>query len=437
MVDTLKPRSHAERIALFRAQVIGPLVAQQLFRGELKAGLRRLSKQPFMPPGASRSRTYGVSTLENWYYRLKRGGLQALSPKQRSDAGHGRALTEEQRDLLCAIRQEYPSASAELIVRTLQADGRLEAGQVSASTVRRLFRERGLPRRPRDLQSRQRRRWQVERPGHLWHADVCHGQTLRVGERAIPVRIHAILDDASRYIVALMVSSNEREAEMLELLARAVRRFGAPNMLYLDNGATYTGETLRIACARLDIALVHARPYDPEARGKMERFWRTMREGCLDHLGCVASLHDIQVRLFAWLDTHYHRAPHAGLMGQAPGQRWITRQLTAINEEKLAAALMTTGRRRVRKDGTISVGGMDWEIELGHLAGRLVRIERCLLEPNRPPVLVIEDRRIELQPVEPVVNSTRKRRSFTPKPGLDQIAFDPNAVHLDRYFGRL
>ncbi len=46
----------------------------------------------------------------------------------------------------------------------------------------------------------------------------------------------------------------------------------------------------------------------------MERFWRSLRAGCLDHLGSLSSLHDVQVRLDAFVADHYHRAPHGGLL---------------------------------------------------------------------------------------------------------------------------
>lgn len=203
MKDTLGPRDHAEAVALFRAQLVGPLRTAELHHGELRAELIRLSRQRHTPPGAVRSRTFAVSTLERWLYAYKVGGLDALRPRRRTDAGHGRALGEPQRELLCNIRREHPSASAELIVRTLVADGRLESKQVSAATVRRLFREHGLRRLPRRAQydHTERRRWCAEKPGYLWHADVCHGPTLNLNGRRTPVRIHAILDDASRYIV--------------------------------------------------------------------------------------------------------------------------------------------------------------------------------------------------------------------------------------------
>jgi hypothetical protein len=257
-----------------------------------------------------------------------------------------------------------------------------------------------------------------------------------MGERRIPLRIHAILDDASRYVVALAVFSTEREADMLELTARALRRWGGvPRTLYLDNGSTYSGQMLATSCARLGVTLRHARPHDPQARGKMERFWRTLREGCLDHLGAVATLHDVQVRLLAWLDVHYHKVPHAGLMARAPDAVWAERELDCIDEAKLSAAMTAHGRRRVRKDGTLSVGGVDWETDQGFLAGKLVRIERNLAEPTEPPVVVHEGQRRPLRFVDPVANG-RRRRSFTPKPGIDAVAFDPTETLLDTYFGR-
>ena len=50
MPDSLKPKDHVEAVALFRAQVIGPLTARELTRGELAAELRRLSETSFRPP---------------------------------------------------------------------------------------------------------------------------------------------------------------------------------------------------------------------------------------------------------------------------------------------------------------------------------------------------------------------------------------------------
>jgi transposase InsO family protein len=410
----IKPKDRAEAVALFRSEIIGALCRRELDRGELHSALRDLSGQRFRPPGHPLARRYGVSTLERWYYAYKRGGLEALRPGRRSDAGRARALTDAQRELLLEIRREHPTASVPLILRTLVEDGRLEPGAVSAATVRRLFVDHGLDRVAlRDGGGRKTRlRWQAEHPMALWHGDVCHGPALKIGEQSVPLRIHAMLDDASRFIVAIEAHSTEREVDMLGLLCRALRRHGAPDALYLDNGSTYRGEALRLACERLGITLLHAQPGDAPARGKMERFWRTLREQCLDPLGPLASLEQVDDRLRSFVDA-YHRSAHAGLIGRSPGavfsERDPSRDDDHLTEEKLRDALTVREKRRVRRDTTVSVDGTDWELDQGFLAGRVVIVARSFAEPTAPPWVEYEGKRWPLHPVDPIKNARTKR----------------------------
>jgi hypothetical protein len=279
---------------------------------------------------------------------------------------------------------------------------------------------------------------QAAEPGALWHADVCHGPALKIRGVSQPLRIHALLDDASRFILAIEARHQEREVDMLGILVRALRRHGPPDVLYLDNGSTYSGEILRTACARLGIALVHAKPYDAPARGKMERFWRTLREGCLDHLGEVASLHDVEVRMLAFLDRHYHVSPHASLLGRAPGAVYAarTRPPDALDEAKLRDALTVRERRRVRRDTTVSVLGTDYELAQGFLAGRVVTVGYSMLDGK--PWVEHEGRRLELHEVDPVANARRKRLPRRPPATAAPAAtpFDPAGVLLDFATGR-
>jgi putative transposase len=214
-------------------------------------------------------------------YAYRAGGLAALRPAPRSDRGHAQELTTEQRQLLLDIRRVHRSASVPLILRTLVADGRFEAGAISPATVRRLYVEHGLDRVPMREGGGQktRLRWEAASPGALWHADVCHGPALTID--ASRGRCGSTRSWRCEPLRRRRRGAPHRARDMLEILVRALRRHGPPDVLYLDNGSTYIGEVLRTACARLGISLLHARPYDAPARGKMERFWRTLREGCL------------------------------------------------------------------------------------------------------------------------------------------------------------
>jgi transposase InsO family protein len=434
MPVALVPRDHAEAVALFRAELVGPLARRELDRGELVAALRELAAVTYRPPGRRASRRFGVSTFERWYYAYLAGGLAALRPDPRSDRGRGRALTPEVRELLLDIRREHPTASAPLILRTLVADGRLQAGLVSPTTVTRLYRDAGLERGTRP-DGHTRLRWQAEHAGALWHGDVCHGPALRIGGTTRPLRIHGMLDDASRYVVALEARHTERETDMLDVFLAALRRHGAPDGVYLDNGSTYRGDSLRLCCERLGVTLIHARPGDAAARGKMERFWRTLRGGCLDHLAGLTSLHDVQVRLDAFLDQHYHRAPHGGLLGKSPAVAWAGAQCRAVDEPALAAALTVHHRRRVRRDGTVDLDGCVWQLDQGFLAGRVVTVIAAHAGLAGDPVAVHDGHRYDLRPAEPSAASRtrRRRRGEVPPPATP---FDPAGALLDKSAGR-
>jgi putative transposase len=443
-MSTLEARDRAEEVAVFRHGIVSALALRHgLAHGELADALRRISGESYRPPDSPRTRRFSVSTLERWLYLYKKGGLEALRPSPRSDRGRGRDLGPELRELLLDIRREFPTASVPLIRTTLSADGRLDPEKVSAATIRRLFWQEGLTRlatRKQENGSKTRLRWQTLRPDALWHGDVCHGPTLLVGDRRTPVRVHALMDDHSRFVVSLRVVSTEREQDMLDLFVAALRTHGKPDALYLDNGSTYRGDILRLLCGRLGISLLHARPYDPEARGKMERFWLTMRRQVLDFCDGLSSLHDVQVRIHAWLDTHYHRAPHSGLMGKTPSGVYAPdgRDIEAVDDDLLKKALIVTETRKVRRDTTISVEGTTYELDRGWLAGRTIEVSWSALDDRPVPWAEYEGKRYDLHVVDPTRNASRARpqRHETPETPAREVVFDPPKALLDRAVGR-
>jgi putative transposase len=426
----LSPTDHPEAVAIFRLTVLGPLLLHPLSHGQLSSALRTLREQRFRPPRADSTRTFSVPTLERWLYAYRASGLSGLRPQPRSDRGFAQELSEELRELLLDIRREHPKASVSLLLETLIAEGSLDKTKVSEPTVRRLYAAAGLPRHaPRgEGGTKTRLRWQASLPGALWHGDVCHVTTCKVGGKPTPLRIHGMLDDASRYVVALEAHTTEKEVDMLGMLVDALRRQGKPDALYLDNGSTYRGEVLKTACARLGITLLHAKPYDPEARGKMERFWRTLRDGLLSYLGDVASLAEINQQLQAFLDKRYHVRPHASLLGKSPAKVYATRDegQGAIDEAALRVALTERTRRHVSSDNVLSFDGVAYELDQGFLAGKNVTVAQCFVTPDEPPWVEHEGKRLVLRVLDPVKNARRTRppRVEGEKP-TRRTGFDP------------
>jgi transposase InsO family protein len=434
---SIQPQDHAEAVAIFRAMVIGPVVQRTFSHGELAAGLRELSEQRFRPPEATSTRTYSVPTLERWVYAYRADGLAGLRPRPRSDRGFAQDIPDELRELLLDIRREYPNASVPLIRQSLIDEGRMDPELVSEPTLRRLYAAHGLSRRATrtDSGNKTRRRWQADRPGAIWHGDVCHVTHIDVGGQTLPIRVHGLLDDASRNVIALEAHTTEKELDMLGMLVDALRVHPKPDSLYLDNGSTYRGEILQTVCARLGIALLHARPYDPQARGKMERFWRTLREGCLEYIRIVACLADVHEELRAWVDKRYRHAPHSSLFGKSPAKVYATRPADRgpVDEATLRTALTIRSRRRVSNDNVLTLDGFAWELDQGFLAGQIVTVAHCFLTPNERPWVEHEGKRLALHPLDPVKNARRKRalvRGPTPDKPQRPVDFAPNRALL-------
>lgn len=168
--------THRETVALFRLGVVGDLLAMDLEPGELQEELVRRAQRRYRAPDSSRTRRYHWKTLQRWYYAAKADQPGALEPTSRA-RGFALALTDEQRKMLLDMRRANRWAAASLILDQAVANGVVAEGQVSVSTVRRLFAAAGLRRLSRKRAQRadvQRRRWQAAKPGDLWHGDVCH-----------------------------------------------------------------------------------------------------------------------------------------------------------------------------------------------------------------------------------------------------------------------
>jgi hypothetical protein len=147
----------------------------------------------------------------------------------------------------------------------------------------------------------------------------------------------------------------------------------------------------------------------------------------------------VQVRLGAFLDQHYHHAPHAGLLGKTPAALWDAsepdRRADAVTEDHLARALTVRARRRVRRDTTVSTRGQDYQLDQGFLAGRLVTVAYTLVG-DAPPWVEHDGTRYALRPVDVEANGKKPRRGDGTPHAASTVPFDPAGALLDRAAGR-
>ena len=319
-----------QQVALFRFERIADLLRLEAGSKALRRRLRERAGQECSIPGTSRQRV-SATTLRRWMARYRAGGLEALYPKPRSDRGRRRALAPELASLLVAIKEREPDLPVRKVIRRARREGPVPAAvRLAPTTVYRLLRDEGLMRRtPHEEASQDQRRWGYLRAGELWMSDVLHGPKIRCDRGGRRSRrksyLIAFIDDATRVVPHAAFRFGESYADYLPVFKSALLKRGLPERLFVDNGSVYRCHHLRVVCASLNIQLLHSRAYHPAGKGKIERFFRTLRGQFLRPLQEPGrlDLERINRRLGAWLEGEYHQTPHGGLEdGRTPLQQW-------------------------------------------------------------------------------------------------------------------
>ena len=230
-----------------------------------------------------------------------------------------------------------------------------------------------------------------------WMSDVMHGPAVPDGRRRRKTYLAAFIDDATRVVPFATFAFAENTATYLPALKQAILRRGLPARLYVDNGANYRSRQLSLVCARLGVALIHARPYQPAAKGKIERWFRTLRGAWLNHLDldAIDGLDALNRRLWAWVEGEYHNSPHRGLDGETPLDRWAAAGADVRYPDPGPAfddLFMFEAKRRVMKDRTVSLHGRLYEVE-AVLIGDTVILRYDPQAPSNRPLQVLHDGR--------------------------------------------
>jgi hypothetical protein len=214
-------------------------------------------------------------------------------------------------------------------------------------------------------------------------SDVMHGPAVLVeGKKRRKTYLLALLDDATRLIPFAAFALTENTAAFLPVLQQAIVRRGLPKRLYVDNGAVYRSHHLSLVCAKLGITLIHARPYQPQGKGKMERFFRTVRMQLLPVLAepDLVSLDALNRRLWGWIEGEYHQAPHKGLEGETPADRWARNSdEVKMPDAEIGDLFLFEQKRKVARDRTVSLHGVVFEVD-AMLVGETVTLR---FDPSR------------------------------------------------------
>jgi len=367
-------RARAQAVGLFRYGLIQDALEPSLSTKQRGRLVRALAAQAHPGPFGSPVQV-SRATLDRWIRDYRTGGFAALVPAPRRVLPVTPAHVLE---LAVALKTEAPDRTAAQVAVVLAAHSGFAP---SARTLQRHFAAAGLTRsRPDGAPLAVFGRFEAERPNVRWVGDALHGPQV-AGRKAILI---AFLDDHSRAVVAARWGHAENAVALRETLKVGLASRGRPAQCYVDNGAMFIDAGLRRACAVLGIKLTHSQPGRPAGRGKIERFFKTVRDQFLVEISddpddpnsagtSVASLTELNGLFTAWVEQVYHQRVHTET-DMAPLARFLAAGAPVPTPaDRLTEAFRWGEWRTVTKTATVSLHGNHYEVDAA-LAGARVEL---------------------------------------------------------------
>lgn len=369
---------HATQMAHFRYGVIGSLLAESHLN--LKERLEALAKLEWTLP-CGLIRTYAAATVEDWYYDYRKFGFEALKNPPRKDKNTQRTIPEDVADEIDLIFKEFTDIKNINVIRRLDSRDLRPQGKPSQATLYRYLKKvRPLPEKADKL----RRAFEASRPGGLYQTDLMYGPKLKFTGKDGRARnqdtyLIAIIDDHTRMICSAQFFTDQGLMNYLIILEEALRSRGIPEKIYCDNGQIFISRQVQRIGAELGMKVVRAQVRDAAAKGKIERFFKTVRDQFIDgtmrfEAKKIKTLEDLN-RLFRYYLENYNSREHSAI-GCSPRERWLRSDFQPrFPPQNLAidTLFLLEDERTVKKDGTVSVKNRLFEL-FSTYAGEKVKV---------------------------------------------------------------
>ena len=336
--------------AVFWCSLLGPILLDDVPVGDRRRFLKELSQREVSLPNGRRKRL-SLSTLRRKVRQFRQQKISGLRRKPRSDRGGVRKKRQAMLARAIELRREQPRRTPHAINRLLEQEfGRT----LPKSTLNRHFRQAGVTRKKlADSPTKIRCRWTREQVNAMWVGDFSEGPKVFHHGRAIKSHLSIWIDVHSRYVVEGRYYFRENLDILLDSLLRAWGSHGASRELYVDNAKVYHSGALKLACAQLNIHLLHRPPRDPPAGGVIERVIQTAQQQFEDEVraGNVLTLDELNRYFLAWLHADYHLTIHSAT-GTTPCARFEehTRFRRDVNMREVLELFHVQEKRTVNEE---------------------------------------------------------------------------------------
>jgi transposase InsO family protein len=313
------------------------------------------------------SRQFTWRTIQTWFYRYKNHGITGMTPQPRKDRGQTRKVTPE--ELLEALNAAKPHfhhqrTNKRALYRFCIEKGLLQADRIAQTTFYRFLREYDLLAADDNDDNKQRLAFSMKYANQLWQADTMFGPHVDTGTATRKqARLIAFLDDASRVLCHGQFFFEENVDTLVQALRAAFYKRGIPEQLLVDNGSIYSSQEITLICARVGCLLRHTAVRDAAAKGKIERFFRRVRDQFLIKNLDLSSLETLNRQFTHWVENDYNAMPHDAI-GMKPIDRFgidLARVRFLSPSEHNDELFHAEAVRKVKKDNTFSFLGRRYE----------------------------------------------------------------------------
>lgn len=313
-------------------------------------------------------RQFTWRTIQTWYYRYQNHGITSMTHRSRKDKGQVRKVTPE--ELLEAINAARPHfhnqrTNKRALYRFCIEKGLLHADRIAQTTFYRFIREYDLL-AANDDHNKKRLAFSMKYANQLWQADTMFGPYLDSGGGGggrKQAKLIAFIDDASRVLCHGEFFFEENVDTLVKAIRAAFYKRGVPEQLLVDNGSIYSCQEITLICARVGCILRHTAVRDAAAKGKIERFFRRVRDQFLVRKLDLSSLEALNRQFAHWVENDYNAVPHDAI-GMKPIDRFgidRARVRFLAPSEHNDELFYAEAARKVKKDNTFSFSGRRYE----------------------------------------------------------------------------
>ena len=358
-----------EKMAYFRYTVISPLLSDD---GRLrKTRIEELAENCWTLP-CGRVRQFSYKTISDWFYNYRKHGFESLVTTPRSDRGEHRCIPDEVCEGIDVLIKQYPKMKNCNIIRLLKEKELLNKGPSQSSLYRYLKRIRPDFDRP----IAERRAFEAPHAGDLYQTDIMYGPKLPLlcpdgRYRKQDTYLVAIIDDYSRLICHAEFFVSQNIMSYMHTLEQAIRKYGIPNRIYCDNGQVFLSPQIKRIGAQIGTRVIHTKVRDAAAKGKIERWFLTVRNHFLNGILPTKKVKTIEELndLFNIFVADYNQKVHSSI-DSTPLARWLqSPQIPRLLKEDIHTAdlFMLEIDRIVKKDGTFSVKNILFETNYAYV----------------------------------------------------------------------